>query len=272
LRLVLAILIAAQALPLRAPDPVTAQFNFAPRTAIESRLRDSSSSNTEREGILKQMFEASGCKPPALTEQRVDRETLPNVICTLAGTGPAVIIVGAHFDHVRAGQGIVDNWSGASLLPALYGGLHNAPRKHGFVFIGFTDEERGLVGSRYYAAHLTAQQRARIRAMVNLDSLGLGPTKVFLSHSDRTLFEKFDLVARGMKLPAEVLNVRGADEDSESFRKLGIPTLMLHSVTPPLWRVLHSPRDTLAAIDMASYYESYRLLGAYLAYLDDNLQ
>ena len=53
MRLVLVILVAVQALPLRAPDPITAQFDFAPRTAIESRLRDSSSSNTEREGILK---------------------------------------------------------------------------------------------------------------------------------------------------------------------------------------------------------------------------
>ena len=269
--LLLPILAFLQAFALQAPDPTPLKFDYAPLTTIEARLRDSSNDNRERERILKEMFKAEGCVPPALREQRVEHEMLPNVICTLTGSQNGMIIVGAHFDHVRVGQGIVDNWSGASLLPGLYRGLHNASRKHSFVFIGFTDEERGLIGSKYYAARLTAQQRASVRAMINLDSLGLGPTKVFLTHSDKALFEKLEVVAARMDLSAEVLNVRGADEDGESFKRRAIPTLMLHSVTPPRWRILHSARDTFEAIDMKAYYDTYRLLGAYLAYLDETL-
>jgi len=34
---------------------------------------------------------------------------------------------------------------------------------------------------------------------------------------------------------------------------------------------LHSPSDTLAAIKMSDYYDSYKLTAEYLAYLDDVL-
>jgi Zn-dependent M28 family amino/carboxypeptidase len=128
-----------------------------------------------------------------------------------------------------------------------------------------------LIGSRYYVAHLTSEQLACIHAMVNLDSLGIQPTKVFLSHSSNALFDDFEHVADAMKLPADVVNVRNADEDSEPFAKRGVPTLMLHSVTPPSWRILHSPQDTFQAIDMSAYYDSYHLIAAYLAYLDNKL-
>ncbi len=60
------------------------------------------------------------------------------MICVLPGNSEKVIIVGAHFDHVSDGSGVVDNWSGASLLPSLYQALKDHPRKHTFIFIGFT--------------------------------------------------------------------------------------------------------------------------------------
>jgi Zn-dependent M28 family amino/carboxypeptidase len=68
----------------------------------------------------------------------------------LPGSSDQVIIVGAHFDRVPEGDGVVDNWSGASLLPSLYEAVKNEPRKHTYIFIGFTDEEQGEVGSRFY--------------------------------------------------------------------------------------------------------------------------
>ncbi|MGA2878455.1 MAG: hypothetical protein ABSG13_05855 [Bryobacteraceae bacterium] len=37
------------------------------------------------------------------------------------------------------------------------------------------------------------------------------------------------------------------------------------------WPILHSPRDQMTAIHPADYYDTYRLLAAYLAYLDVTL-
>jgi Iap family predicted aminopeptidase len=64
----------------------------------------------------------------------------------------------------------------------------------------------------------------------------------------------------------------GATADSESFARYQIPRITLHSVTQKTWPILHSPFDKMAAIQMNDYYDSYKLIAGYLAYLDDSLK
>jgi hypothetical protein len=45
----------------------------------------------------------------------------------------------------------------------------------------------------------------------------------------------------------------------------------IHSVTQDTLRILHSPRDRFSAIHLDDYYDTYRLISAYLAYLDQVL-
>src|SRR6266852_6949657 len=103
-----------------------------------------------------------------------ERVEAPKCICVLPGSSGKVIIVGAHFDHVSEGDGVVDNWSGASLLPSPYQAVKNEPRKHTYIFIGFTDEEKGEVGSHSYAQRMTKEEVAATDAMVNMDTLEIG--------------------------------------------------------------------------------------------------
>src|SRR5689334_333220 len=106
------------------------------REVIDSRLAHFSKKNPERRAILKKWFEDAGC--PDLSEQPVKHTALPNLICTMPGATDHVIVVGAHFDCVDAGDGVADNWSGASLLPSLLETLKSRPRQHTYVFIAFT--------------------------------------------------------------------------------------------------------------------------------------
>ncbi|MGO9273967.1 MAG: M28 family metallopeptidase [Terriglobia bacterium] len=238
------------------------------RQIIQQRLSEVANQNAEREATLRQMFEGAGCFGDHLTEQPVPHSRLPNLVCERPGATDSIILVGAHFDKVKAGAGVVDNWSGASLLPSLFQSLGHGLHRHTFVFVGFTDEERGLVGSRYFVGHLTLEQRARIHAMINLDTLGLGPTKVFLAHSDARLAETAETVARQMNLPVEVYNVRHVDDDSQPFRRARVPTLMIHSATAATLRILHSPADQMAQIRFDDYYYTYGLLAECLAFID----
>jgi hypothetical protein len=112
---------------------------------IIQRLQRLRKKNAEREIELSTIFHEAGCETDQLREQVVRRNDPPNVICTLPGSTNSLIIVAAHFDHADAGMGAVDDWSGASLLPSLYQALRDVPRGHTFVFIGFTDEEDGLL-------------------------------------------------------------------------------------------------------------------------------
>src|SRR5208282_3268864 len=257
-----------------AQTAVQIHFRLQGREVVEGRLKSFSTRNSEREALIRKWFADSGCKDANLSEQALDRKLPPNVICVLPGETQQAIVVGAHTDHVDSfGDGVVDNWTGAALLPSLLYSLSAQPRHHTLIFVGFSGEERGLVGSRYYADHLTREQRARIEAMVNFDSLGLGPTEVWASHADKVLLDALASVAAASKLPMTLMNVpNGATADSESFARYHIPRITLHSVTQSTWPILHSPRDSMAAIKMNDYYDSYKLIAEYLAYLDDALK
>lgn len=254
-------------------SPAPVQFRLASREEIEAHLKSFSIKNSEREALVRKWLAEAGCKDSDLTEQPLERKLPPNVICVWPGETTEVILVGAHTDHTTDfGEGVVDNWTGASLLPSLLYSLSAQPRRHTFVFIGFAAEESGLVGSAYYAKHLSDEQRAHIAGMVNLDSLGMGPTEVWSTHADKTLLDALAAVSAATKLPVSAMNVDNVGSaDSESFAPYHIPRITLHSVTSETLPVLHSSRDKMDAIKMKDYYDSYHLIAAYLAYLDGEL-
>ena len=189
----------------------------------------------------------------------------------LPGSSAKVIIVGAHFDRVSAGDGVVDNWSGASLLPSLYQAVKIEPRKHTYIFIGFTDEEKGLVGSRFYVRQMTKEQVAATDAMVNMDTLGLAPSEVWATHSDKRLIGALAFIAKQLNVPITGVNVdQIGSSDAESFAERHIPRITVHSLTQETWNaaILHTSKDKFSAMRLDDYYETYRLLAAYIAYLD----
>jgi len=249
-------------------------FRLQTREVVEAHLKSFSTKNSEREALIRKWFAESGCRDANLSEQALDRKLPPNIICVVPGETQEVIVVGAHTDKVDSyGDGVVDNWTGAVLLPSLLYSLSAQLRHHTLIFIGFSGEEKGLVGSRYYVDRLTSEQRAHIEGMVNFDSLGLGPTEVWSSHADKVLLQALASIAAASKLPVTVMNVEnGASADSESFARYQIPRITLHSVTQKTWSILHSPFDRMTAIKMDDYYDSYRLIAEYLAYLDDALK
>jgi Peptidase family M28 len=256
------------------PSGAAAQSNTSippplSREVIAQRLNEYAGSNLEREHTLKNIFEEAGCRGKQLVDEPFKKKIPPNLICTRAGGTASVILVGAHFDYVDAGRGVVDNWSGASLLPSLYQSLGAGAHKHTFVFVGFSGEETGLFGSKAYVKSLTREERAAIHAMINLDSLGLGPTKVWATHSSPMLVVPARNVARALGLSlGEVDADQVGDDDSHPFIERKVPTLMIHSVTQETFPILHSRRDNISAIDAKSYYDTYRLLVALLRYLD----
>lgn len=247
-------------------------FMLLERDVIEKRLRLASRDNGERERVLERLFQEAGCKDEHLGEQRVKHERVPNLVCTLPGAADSQIIVAGHMDHVTKGRGVVDDWSGAALLPSLFQSLHDQPRKHTFLFIGFTDEEGGLVGSRSYVKQIEKGQISRIQAMVNLECLGLSPSEIWGQHANAGLMKMYGDIAHTMQLPNVSVNVpEGADDDADSFRDRKVPTITIHSVTQETWSVLHSPHDDFPVIHWDDYYNSYHLMAAYLAYIDEAL-
>ena len=240
---------------------------------IAQRLQRLRSKDADRESELKTIFGEAGCPADQVEEEVVRHKDPPNVICSLPGSTNSVIIVGAHFDHADEGMGAVDDWSGASLLPSLYQALRASPRKHAFVFVAFTDEEKGLLGSNFYVGHVTKEQLSQVKAVVNLECLGLTSTKVWASIANPELFTDLLKVAGSMNVTLNGVNVeKVGNDDTQAFRDKKVPVITIHSVTQETLPVLHSRRDKLAAINVDYLYESYRLVSVYLAYIDQALQ
>jgi putative aminopeptidase FrvX len=155
---------------------------------------------------------------------------------------------------------------------SLYQVLKTEPRKHTFTFVAFAGEEKGLVGSRFYVSSLTSEQVKKIDAMVNLDTLALGPTEVWVTHSDDKLVRALNGMAIALKLPLSGANVDGfGQSDEESFISHKVRTITVHSLTKETIRVLHSSKDNYSAVHFDDYYNTCRLLSGYLPLLDGSV-
>ncbi|HAX41900.1 MAG TPA: M28 family peptidase [Bryobacteraceae bacterium] len=222
----------------------------------------------ERYRRLKAMFENAGCTGDRLSEQPVRREKYPNLVCVLPGETEEEYLVGAHFDYFR-GEGALDNWSGASLLPSLYESLAKTQRKHTFRFVAFTAEEKGLVGSRFYAERVKKGTLPRPKAMINLDCLGLGQPNLWFSGGDLALNNRIHSLAVKLQIKLSLVDIgRVGTTDSESFRKIGVPAATVHSVTQETLNIINSDNDTREKLKFGDYYDTYRLLALTLASLD----
>lgn len=239
------------------------QFVPVSKAEILERVENMPLNDSERADRIRELFRKAGCGGSLLREQAVEGAKTPNVICVLNGTDDDTVIVGAHYDRSTVARPI-DNWSGASLLPALYESLRAKPRHHNYVFIAFADRGEFLSGAKSFADHLSSSQLAHTEAMVNLDVLGLSPTKVWSSHSDKELVHDLLTMVYALKLSASQINIDAAGgTDSDPFAERRIPHITIHSLTQ---QNLAEHATTRFRPD--NYYDTYRLLCGYLAYLD----
>ena len=253
------------------PYVLSARASLAPREEIDSRIAVGPKTNAARAAKLAELFSEAGCVAPYYREQVVRPGRPPNLICDLPGERPGVIVVGGHYDKVSEGDGVADNWSGASLLPTLYAGLASTPRRHSYRFIAFTDEELGLVGSIYYVRSLGRSPRRTINAMVNLDVLGLDEASAWLTHADRALYVALGRTALALETKLRAVEIGDVSTDSEAFRIRRIPSITITSIDPENLDLINGPNDTLDLIDLDRYYATYRLVASFLLVLDDRL-
>ncbi len=121
------------------------------------------------------------------TELVKTRDTAYNVVGYIPGNTNSTIIIGAHYDHLGWGSsashytgkepmihnGADDNGSGTAAILEL--ARHYASRSeqlnYSVLFIAFSGEEEGLIGSKHFASHMTIDS-SKVRMMINLDMIG----------------------------------------------------------------------------------------------------
>jgi Zn-dependent M28 family amino/carboxypeptidase len=171
-----------------------------------------------------------------------------NVIARLAGgdarLSQETVVLSAHLDHLGTGtpdhgdgifHGVMDNASGVATLLEVARAMGQKREYHprrSVLFVAVSGEEKGLLGSRYFAAHPTAQAGTMI-ANINMDMfLPLYPLKriVAFGAEESSLGEEAQAVCTqlGIELapdptPDHLIFVRS---DQYSFIRKGIPALM----------------------------------------------
>jgi hypothetical protein len=144
----------------------------------QKALFDFDSKNITRPGnakavdYLMQQYRAFGYEP-VRQEFTAQGQRTANVVATLRGTvNPELVyVVGSHFDSHASGPGADDNTSGTAALLEAARVLARHPLPATVVFVSFTAEESGLLGSREFA-RVAAQEGWKVVGALNNDMLG----------------------------------------------------------------------------------------------------
>lgn len=120
------------------------------------------------------------------TESNENTSTGRNVVAFLDNKAKNTVVIGAHYDHLGMGgssslhrgepaihNGADDNASGVAMMLHLAYVLQqkNAPKNNNYLFIAFSGEEDGLLGSNYYVKNATIDL-AQVNYMINMDMVG----------------------------------------------------------------------------------------------------
>lgn len=223
-------------------DAAEALFKGAPFTAAEAIER--SDSGSLKGFALKTSVELS------LQTKHDDSRQSQNVAAMLPGSDPIlsdeIIVLTAHYDHVgicapekqdKICNGALDNALGTALMldvARILSAKDTSPARS-ILFLAVGAEEKGLLGSDYFAAFPTVS-RDKIIANINLDGgfpfydfsdvIAFGAEQSQMGEQLKTAIAPMGLVVAPDPFPEQGIFTRS---DQYSFVKRGIPALFLYN-------------------------------------------
>jgi len=188
------------------------------------------------------------------------KTTVHNVVGLLPGRGALAaeyVIIGAHYDHVGMGgmgslapgtievhNGADDNASGTTALLEVARRLveDSSEARRSIIFIAFTAEERGLLGSKYYVRYPRWPLEQTV-AMLNMDMVGRLTDNNLTVYGTGTATQFNSLIDRANELCQLEIDKQAAGfgpSDHSSFYEVDIP--VFHFFTG-LHNDYHRPSD-----------------------------
>jgi aminopeptidase YwaD len=225
------------------------------------------------------------------------RVTAQNVVGILEGTDPILkneyVIIGGHFDHL--GMGGEGSGSRAPDVPAIHNGAddnasgtagvielaqklsaNRSKLKRSVVFVAFTGEEMGLLGSKEFVSKPPIDLK-KVNAMINLDMIGrLNPeTRLIIIGGTGTSAES-DSILKKLEVGRSFKATHSADgygaSDHSSFYSENIPVFFFFTGVHDDY---HTPTDDadkinytgeVAVLDMAYDLANELVVGKRLSF------
>jgi hypothetical protein len=231
-------------------------------TALAERIvAGSSKTNSDRLRVLQEQLN----KTPASRSLEADfyaslhwrtakqEGLLTNVVGLIPGTGPDTIVIGAHRDHFGRQAGLFfpgadDNASGTAVILEVARALvkSGVRPQRSMLFVSFSGEEQGLVGSRLYVER-PVMPLPSTKAMINIDHAGIGNGRLTVGV---TGLEKSVANSAGSSAGlTDKLDVFGffPGGDHVPFKEAGVPTVTV--VSGGVHPHFHQPGDTADTIN-----------------------
>lgn len=171
-------------------------------------------------------------------EAELQDRTGVNVVAA-RDAGAKMVVIGAHYDSVRAGPGANDNASGTAVLLELSRLIATRQYPFSVRIVAFGAEEIGLLGSRHYVAQLDEAARRSTMAMINLDMVGVGD-QMALGGDAAVVDRALRLTREAGSQARQLGNGPGSSSDHASFQAAGIASLFVHRGNDPRY---HTPED-----------------------------
>jgi Zn-dependent M28 family amino/carboxypeptidase len=207
----------------------------------------------------------------------LSRVQTANVGGILPGNDPKlaaqVVILSAHHDHFGIGEpdatgdriyhGAVDNASGCAQVLSIaraFARLHERPRRS-IIALFVAGEERGLLGSKYYAEHPSVPA-GLIAANLNIDGGNIfGRTRdaTLISMGKSSLDGIAEVIAKsqGRTLQGDQFPDRGSyyRSDQFSFAKIGVPALFFGDGTDVIGQPSGWGRKQIEEWELKKYHQ-----------------
>lgn len=166
--------------------------------------------------------------------------TSQNIIASIPGTisKDSFIVISAHYDHLgQLGDstyfpGANDNASGTAMMLSLAKRISKVPLPYTAVFIAFSGEEMGLLGSKYYTEHPSVELN-KIKFLLNMDIMGTGDEgiKVVNGAVDTLNFKVLSSINDYFQLVKSVQpRGKASISDHYYFTEAGVPSFFIYTL------------------------------------------
>jgi len=212
---------------------------------------------------------------------------MKNVMAIIPGTDQKLkdspVVLSAHYDHLGLGwpdvrkgnegkihHGADDNASGVSIMLEIARSMAKTVKpKRTIIFVAFTAEEAGLIGSRYFVSQLKKHYKGDAIANINLDTDGrLFDNKLMVINSSSAKEWKFVFMGTdyttGVKTDLITQDLDASDQ--VAFIEKGITAVQLFSGPNEDY---HRPSDTYDKIDGKGLVKVATVAKEVVVYLGD---
>lgn len=200
------------------------------------------------------------------------KHVFQNVMAMVPGKpeSDSFVVFTAHYDHLgmvgnTVFNGANDNASGTAMLLDLakFYITYKGKLPYNVLFIAFSGEEAGLLGSKYYTEH-PFLPLANIKCLVNIDLMATGEDGITAVNAfeNESIFARIVQINQDIvKLPTVGKRVNAPNSDHYPFALKKVPAIFIYAMGKSI-TAYHNPGDRPEKVGFAGYVQIFTLLTA----------